>query len=140
MPTPLETTLVQIFPAFASVPQVQLDYWVNRALLTTSSWNDDHATMLLACHYMALNGLGTDGTSQIAGGGMSGLSSIDMGPIKATFSNDAVKQQISGDFNASSYGQQFKKLLLARSAGGLVSDSGYYIPYNPDAGLYVNIW
>jgi hypothetical protein len=138
--TPLETQLVTIFPAFAAVPQAQLDYWVNRALLTTSTWNDDHATMLLACHLMALNGLGTDGTSQIAGGGLTGVSSISVGPLNAKFSDEAVKQQISGDFNASSYGQQFKKLLLARSAGGLVSDSGYYTPYNFDAGQYVNIY
>lgn len=138
--TALGSLLVQIFPTFAAVKPAQIGYWLTRALLTTTAWIDDHATMLLACHYMALNGLGTDGTAALAASGMTGVKSITIGPVDAEFSEAAVKQMISGGFDATSYGQQFKKLLLARSAGGLVSDSGYYSPFNYDSSAYVSVW
>lgn len=138
--TLLGSQLARVFPAFAAVAPAQMSYWLTRALLTTTGWTDDHATMLLGCHLMAINGLGTDGVAQIAASGMPGVKSLTIGPIKADFSDAAAKQMSSGDYDATSYGQQFKKLLLARSAGGLVSDSGYYSPYNYDSNAYVNIW
>lgn len=136
----LGSLLVQIFPAFAAVAPAIMKYWLNRALLTTTSWTDDHASMLLACHYMALNGLGTDASAQAIAGGTAGMRSIAIGPIDATFSDEAIKQSLAGGYQATSYGQEFKRLLLARNAGGLVSDGGYYTPYNTDLNQYVSIW
>ena len=89
---------------------------------------------------MAINGLGTDATSQIGASGLTGVKSVSIGPIEAEFSEKAIAQQISGDYQATTYGQQFKPILMAHNAGGLVSDSGYYTPYNYDAGQYVNLW
>jgi hypothetical protein len=71
---------------------------------------------------------------------MAGTKAVTIGPVTTEFSEAAVKQMMSGDYSATPYGQQFKKLLLARSAGGLVADSGYFSPYNYDSGAYVSIW
>ena len=138
--TTLGSLLARVFPAFAAVAPGQIAYWLTRALLVTTSWTDDHASMLLACHYMAINGLGTDGTAQLAASGLPGVRAMTIGPVTTEFSDAAIKQMISGGFDATTYGQQFKKLLLARSGGGLVSDSGYYSPFNYDSSAYVSVW
>lgn len=135
----LSTKLVSVFPAFSTLQAAQIDYWITRALLTTSPWVDDHATMLLACHFMVLNGLGNDAAAQIVAGGMSGMTKVSIGPLSAEFSADAAAKLNQADYDATTYGRQFKLILLAHNAGGLVSDAGAYVPYNLDTADYVYI-
>ena len=102
-------TLKEIFPDFAGVADTVMAYWLDRALRVTSGWDDDHATMLLAAHYMTINGIGAGADMTT----LSGLSSVKSGSVSLTFQEDRAQGQ--GDWNRSSYGVQFRTLLAART-------------------------
>lgn len=115
--------LVQIFPAFASVAASLIDYWIDRAALVTAGWADDHATMLLACHYMVMNGLGTGTAAELAASGLSGVKSLKSGTLSLDF-GDGAAASAKGDYNATSYGRQFYPLMLSRVAGTRIMSTG----------------
>lgn len=118
----LGAKLAQIFPAFAAVAPTLVDYWVDRAAAVVT-WGDEHAQMLLACHYMTLNGLGTGTAAELAASGLSGVKSLKSGTLTVDFGDGAASGG-KGDFNSTSYGRQFYPLLLARVAGARVTPSG----------------
>ena len=99
--------LVEIFPAFAGLASNVVNYWVERALETTSEWGDDHATILLAAHLMATNGLG-------ANPAINGLTSWKSGAVAMDFSET---QANAKGYDQTPYGQQFRVILRRRTAG-----------------------
>lgn len=105
--------LVQLFPAFVDVAPAQIDYWIDRAALTTTGWLDDHATMLLACHLMTINGLGTGTDAELAAKGLTGIRSMKSG----TLSLDFGEKSAANGYDATSYGRQFKPILASHVAG-----------------------
>lgn len=111
--SPLGAKLVQVFPAFAGVPNVTIEYWLVEAAIV-ANWGNDHAQMLLAAHYMAINGLG----SNAAGGG---LTSFKSGSVDMKFSE--AKANATG-FLQTTYGEQFSVLLRRRHAGPRLISAG----------------
>jgi hypothetical protein len=98
--------LVQKFPAFASVVPSTIDLWLDDAAIV-ANWGDEGAQMLLACHYMAINGLGTNPVA-------TGLTKLKSGTVDMTFSE---AQANAIGFAQTIYGQQFYILLRRRHAG-----------------------
>lgn len=109
----LGTKLVQVFPAFANVPPATIDYWLAEAGIV-ANWNNDHAQMLLACHYMAVNGLGSNPVA-------TGLTSFKSGTVDMKFTE--AKANAIG-FAQTIYGEQFSALLRRRHAGPRVISAG----------------
>ncbi len=102
----LSDQLIVVFPAFADVPEATIDYWLTEAEIV-ANWGNDHAQMLLAAHYMAINGLGTNAVT-------GGLTSFKSGSVDMKFSE---AQANSIGFAQTIYGQQFSILLRRRHAG-----------------------
>ena len=109
-------TLKDIFPDFADVADATVHYWLDRALRLTADWDDDHATMLLAAHYLAINGFGAGGELTK----LSGLSSLQSGSLSLSFKDDGTQERgarhgVAKDWNRTIYGVQFQTLLNART-------------------------
>ena len=102
----LGAMLVQVFPAFASIAPAQVDYWLDRSAIV-ADWGNDHAQMLLACHYMAVNGLGENASTI-------GLTSFKSGAVDMKFSEERAN---AFGYDQTIYGQQFYMLLRRRHAG-----------------------
>lgn len=102
----LSNQLKVIFPAFAAVDDATIEYWLDEAAIV-ANWGNDHAQMLLACHYMAINGLGTNPVAI-------GLTKLKSGTVDMTFSE---AQANAIGFAQTIYGQQFYILLRRRHAG-----------------------
>lgn len=111
--TALGARLVSVFPAFASVSDEAIDYWLEQSAIV-ANWGDDHAQMLLAAHYMAINGLGTNAVS-------GGLTKLKSGTVDMTFSE--AKANAIG-FMQTTYGEQFSLILRRRHAGARVISVG----------------
>lgn len=109
----LSDQLKVIFPAFAGVADVTIEYWLTEAAIV-ANWGNDHAQMLLAAHYMAINGLGTNAVT-------GGLTSFKSGSVDMKFS-EASSNAIG--FAQTIYGQQFSVLLRRRYAGPRVISTG----------------
>jgi hypothetical protein len=109
----LGAKLVAVFPDFAGVPNEAIDYWLEQAAII-ANWQSDHAQMLLACHYMAINGLGKSAVS-------GGLTSFKSGSVDMKFSE--AKANTIG-FAQTTYGEQFNILLRRRHAGPRVISAG----------------
>jgi hypothetical protein len=109
----LGAKLAQIFPAFAAVAPATIDYWLDEAGIV-ANWDNDHAQMLLACHYMAINGLGSNPAAI-------GLTKFKSGTVDMTFSESAANTK---GLQSTIYGQQFSVLLRRRYAGPRVIAAG----------------
>ena len=112
----LGAKLVQVFPAFAGVDPAAIDYWLGEAVIV-ANWDNDHAQMLLAAHYMAVNGLGANAVT-------GGLTSFKSGSVDMKFSE---AQANSIGFAQTPYGQQFSVLLRRRHAGPRTISAGVAI-------------
>ena len=112
----LGAKLVQIWPAFAAVAPAAIDYWLDEAAIV-ANWGNDHAQMLLACHYMAVNGLGANPVA-------TGLTKFKSGTVDMTFSE---QQANTIGLTQTIYGQQFSVLLRRRHAGPRVISAGVAI-------------
>lgn len=109
----LGAKLVQIFPAFANVPASSIDYWLTESAIV-ANWGNEQAQMLLAAHYMAINGLGSNPVA-------TGLTSFKSGTVDMKFTE--AKANAVG-FAQTIYGQQFSTLLRRRHAGPRVISAG----------------
>lgn len=108
------------FPAFATVPDATVEYWLTDArLIVTASWAEIDrapAEMTLAAHNMALNGIGSAGgpVSDLAAMGVTSFKSASM---SVSFDGATIGRASAGGFRATKYGQQFLTY-LARNRGG----------------------
>lgn len=117
---PTADDLQAAFPAFAAVADGTVTYWLNRAIPEVEAdWSDgDRAfgQMLLAAHYMTLNGIGTGSEAQTAGLGAkrlkSGAFEIELGAAS----------DMEG-LRSTNYGRQFVAL-LKRYRGAMVTGTG----------------
>lgn len=113
-------TLKNTFQAFGSVADPTLQYWIDRALRVVD-WGDDHATYLLAAHYMVANGIGSGAEAEMAAAGASGFKSMRSGAL----SLDRGSSGDSGNpFEGTMYGRQFYPLLIANKGGSTLTGSG----------------
>lgn len=116
---PTASNLVALYPAFAGVPAATVSAWLTRALaeIDTSWIEADYpfAVMLLACHFMAMQGLGT--SSDTAGLLQSGVSEMKSGALSLKFSEGAASEASRGGYGSTQWGREFTAL-LRRSKGG----------------------
>lgn len=115
-------TLKQVFTAFAAVDDTLVQYWLDRAALVVT-WADDHAQILLACHYMVINGLGAGAAAELAASGLTGVKSLKSGTLSIDFGDNAASSA-KLSYEATSYGRQFYSLLLAQVAGTRITPTG----------------
>lgn len=115
----LPSDLIAVFPEFGAVPTTSIQYWLNRSVLT-STWGEDHATILYACHLMAVNGLGAGLTSELAADGLTGVSKVTIGPMTV----ELAKSSEGEGLESTRYGRQFKPLLNANKGALTASSNG----------------
>src|SRR3990167_1371447 len=122
----LANTLVDMFPAFASVTAGTVDTWLTIAARTvTSTFGDDedYAKMLLACHLMTLQGIGTGEQAKLA---QTGVSEMKSGTISLKFAEALAEM---GEYGKTSYGRMLWPYLKAYMGGPRVMATGTYPVY-----------
>lgn len=116
--TPAE--LQALFPAFAAVDTSAVQAWIDRAArVVTDAWieaDQKHGQMLLAAHYMTLNGLGSGAEASVAAQGMGGFKSMRSGSLSLD-RGDAAARVHMGEYGETQYGRQFWPLLRANAGG-----------------------
>lgn len=108
------------FPAFASVPDATIAYWLKDAgLIVTDAWDAgdfEPALLTLAAHNMAL--LGLDKASGAVGSlAAMGVTSFKSASMSVNFDADTIKATNSGSYSSTKYGQLFLPY-LRRNVGG----------------------
>lgn len=108
------------FPAFSSVPDATIAYWLKDAgLIVTDAWDAgdfEPALLTLAAHKMAL--LGLDKTSGAVGNlAAMGVTSFKSASMSVNFDADTIKASNSGSYSSTKYGQLFLPY-LRRNVGG----------------------
>ena len=116
---PTASDLKTMYPAFASVADATVDTYLTRAMRSVDeTWTEGDyadAIMLLACHLMAMNGIGSSNDAKA-----SGFATIKSGNLTLT-------REKAGDGSAPDpwgrtvYGVQFYSLLRQNKAGGAVA-------------------
>lgn len=123
--TPAE--LKALIPAFAAVPDATVQVWLNRAArIVDASWaeaDQQHAQILLAAHYMTLNGLGTGAEAELAASGTLGFKSMKSGALSLD-RGDSDQFKHMGEYGTTAYGRQFWPLLKANKGGPLITGTG----------------
>lgn len=117
---PTADDLQAAFPAFATVSDGTVNFWLNRAIPEVEAdWSDNdraYGQMLLAAHYMTLNGIGTGSEAQTAALGAKRLKS-------GAFEIEVGATNSASAFAMTNYGRQFL-LLLRRYRGAMVTGTG----------------
>jgi Protein of unknown function (DUF4054) len=131
------STLKAAFAKFASVSDATVEFWLERARrLVDQSWTEgDYAMgqMLLACHYMTREGLGTGTEAQIAAEGLGEFTSVKSGQFSFTRKeNSGDGSADAGSMSATSYGRQWLTLCRINRGGARITPTGSV----PDASLY----
>lgn len=132
---PTAAELKAAFSRFADVGDPTVEFWLARARRSVdTSWTaDDYGMgqMLLAAHYLTLEGYGTGAEAEIAGGGLAGMKSVKSGNFSFT-KDEAGSSVAAGSFDSTSYGTRWLELLKQNKAGARVMPSGTL----PDIPLY----
>lgn len=151
---PTVAWLKLMYPAFVTVPDAQVQAFIDRAGRTvTSAWDvDDYAdgVLLLACHLMVLSGLGGGAEAQAYANGMSAYQSVRSGQLSLTKGSGAGSgaDGVPSPWNGSQYGVQFYWLAKRNVPGVAVAladtsavPSAYAKDWPPGAGYgYPGIW
>lgn len=115
------------FPRFAAVADETVEFWLTRARRQVDeSWTEDDyqmGQMLLACHLMTLNGLGTGAEAEAAAQGTGDYKTIKSASITLErFDRDS--NAAAGTLQSTSYGRQWLELARANRGGPRVMDTG----------------
>ena len=104
------------YPAFASVPEATIRYWLTDAeRIVTNAWAEgDYAPglMALAAHNMAQAGLGG-----AAGSIPAGVTRFKSGAMDVSFNEATAARQAAGGYGATRYGVEFRAMLRRNSGG-----------------------
>jgi hypothetical protein len=120
------------FPRFADVEDATVTYWLTRAQRSVDeTWTEDDfamGQMLLAAHYLTLEGYGTGTEAMIASKGLGDFKSVRSG----SFSLDRgdAGGSASGTLLATSYGRRFAELAKVNVGGPRVMGTGT-VPTSP---------
>ena len=115
------------FPAFAAVADETVEFWLTRARRQVDTrWTEDDyqmGQMLLACHLMTLQGLGTGAEAEAAAQGTGDYKTIRTGSVTLErFDRDNNAAQ--GTLQSTSYGRQWLALAKANRGGPLIMGTG----------------
>lgn len=123
LPTP--TLLKQRYPAFASVDDGTIQYWLTDAeRFADTSWIEaDYAPALIAvaAHNMLKAGVAGIANSDTTSMAAAGLTDFQSGGFRVRFSDDAVKAAQAGGFASTTYGQEYAALLRKNKGGPRVT-------------------
>ena len=123
------------FPRFAAVADATIETWLTQARRSVdASWTEDDRAlgeMLLAAHYMTLEGLGTGTEAEIAAAGLGDFKSVRSGQFSFT-RGEGGDMAAAGTLASTSYGRRWKELAKINRGGPRVSGTGTV----PDAPLY----
>lgn len=132
---PTAADLKAAFPRFAAVADETVEFWLERARRKVDqSWTEGDyamAQMLLACHYMTLNGLGTGTESEVNAAGLGDFKSVRSGSFSFT-RKEGGDDADSGPMGSTSYGRQWQELAYANRGGARITPTGDI----PDFSLY----
>lgn len=127
--------LKALLTKFATVADATVEIWLERARRSVDdSWAEDdraHGEILLAGHYLTLEGLGTGAEAELAKAGLSGMQTVRSGKLSFT-KGGAMADAAAGSLESTSYGQQYLALLRQNRGGARVTPSGTI----PDDQLY----
>lgn len=97
------------YPAFASVAEETVQYWLDDAYDTTKDWGCDvaqKAQMALAAHNLAIAGAGTSGGA-VAGLADMGVTAFKSASMSVSFAEGVVKARSGGGLNSTRYGEEY---------------------------------
>lgn len=107
------------YPAFASVPDVTVQYWLDDAYDTTQDWGCGEAAkaqMALAAHNLALAGYGAAG-GEVSALAEMGVTSFKSASMSVSLSDGVVSARSGGGYSSTRYGRDFVTY-LRRCRGG----------------------
>lgn len=107
-------TLKMRYPAFATVSDTTINYWLtDAARIVTNSWGDDQepATLALAAHSMS----STPGV--VSSAIPAGVTRFRSGSTDIAFSDSAAARSAEGGYKSTPYGREFAAM-LRRNVGG----------------------
>lgn len=119
-PVPTASALKARYPAFADVADATVNTYLGDASTTAAddSWQEaDYplAVIAFAAHRMALLGIGNHG--QVASYARQGVTSLRTGGFAVSLDAEKAKAVAAGSFDATPYGQEYKRLLGANKGG-----------------------
>lgn len=127
--------LKEAFARFDAVASAIVEYWLTQARRRVdASWTEDDRAMgemLLACHLMTLEGLGTGTEAEIASAGMGDFKSVKSGQFSFTRS-EGDNTAAAGTIGSTSYGRRWRDLAQINRGGPRVGATGAV----PDYSLY----
>lgn len=115
------------FPRFDAVADETVEFWLEQARRSVdTSWTEgDYAMgqMLLAAHYMTLEGYGTGGEAEAAASGSAEFKTIRSGALTLErFDHGAASAQ--GAIGSTSYGRRWKALAKVNRGGARTTPTG----------------
>lgn len=124
------------FTKFSAVADETVEFWLTRARRSVDdSWTEDDRAMgemLLACHYMTLEGLGSGTEAQIAAEGLGDFTSVKSGQFSFTRKDGADSSTAAGTISSTTYGRQWLSLAQANRGGARITPTGSV----PNSSLY----
>lgn len=118
--------LISAFPRFAAVPASTIEFWLIRAArgvdTTWTAGDREMGQMLLACHLMTLQGLGTGAEAEANASGTAGFKTIRSGAL--TLERFDKGGGDDSTLSQTSYGAQFKDLRRQNCGGPRVMPTG----------------
>lgn len=129
-------------PQFAAVADPVVQSYIDFALVAFvgSGWGDieDRVTILVVCHLMTLDGLGTDPFSQSFASGTSEYQSVKSGQLTVTRFQKTSSSSTYGDWlQQTPCGRQFYMLLRMNRGGPRVARGG---PGHRVSGYAKDLW
>lgn len=129
-------SLKAAFTKFTAVADETVEFWLTRARRSVdASWTEDDRAMgemLLACHYMTLEGLGAGTEAQIAAEGLGDFTSVKSGQFSFTRKDGGEGSADAGSLGSTSYGRQWLTLCRVNRGGARITPTGSV----PDSSLY----
>src|SRR5271166_547267 len=125
-----------MFPEFAGTPEPMIATWETQAYQQIDAIrlgaNLDYAAMLWTAHnvYLCKRAALSAGTGGVNfGGALTVTSGKTVGSVSQTYDTQAAAIPGAGEYNATSYGQQYYRLVQGASLGGFhVPGRGYSAP------------
>ena len=115
------------FPRFAAIDNATVESWLTDARRSVdASWLDDdraNGEMLLAAHYMTLEGLGTGTEAMVASKGLGDFKTVRSGGFSLERSDSAGSAQ-AGSLRSTTYGRRFLELAVVNRGGPRVTATG----------------
>lgn len=105
-------------PQFSAVANDRVQSYLDMAARIVFDPEDDQALAALTCHFMTLDGLGTDAQSQSFADGSAEFDSIKSGQLSLTRYRAASTGSTFGDWLARTECGRFYAILLKMSRGG----------------------